>query len=374
MKNILTLLLCLCFINASFAQSNFVVERIQLASTLDEGNKSFVPRLKDNKNPKSPVVAKVNQYILDRFEITSFDQKELEEFRWSDLDFRHEILDNLLFISSSGEYYAAYPNYVEEELFFDLTTGELLKNSDIPFQALFSLKGYFDFMNKRWLSGVKPAFKEALECSDSAELFCSYYDITEYSYAPNKSFTCSLETDCYPRALLACAPGHSITLTNDSITQYLSDFGKNVLITRQYSQLKGVKKYQFNKSIESQIPDNVFVVGKIGDKYDFSMAFQLNRSTHKATGYYYYERKKIPITLTGTATPASIQLEESSKGQVTGRMSLTLHTNYEENGLAVYEGGSFDNAVYVTGNWASPDGKTNMNITITEIKISNRIR
>lgn len=375
MKSILTLLLCLCFVVTLFAQSNFIVEKIQLTNTIDKESKSFVPRLKDNTNPKNPVVAKVNQYLMDHYEINSYNQRELEEFRWSELDFRTEIGENMLFIFSAGEYYGAYPNYVEEELFFDLTTGEFLRNTDIPFQALFSLKGYFDFMNKHWLSGVKHAFKEALECSDSAELFCSYYDVAAYRYQTNnKTFTCSLETDCYPRVLLACAPGHSITLTNDSIQQYLSDFGKNALITKQYSQLTGIKKYQFNKSVESQIPDNIFLIGKIGDKYDFSMAVQLNQSTHKATGYYYYERKKIPITLTGTFSSTSIVLEESSKGQVTGKMTFTLHTDYQEAGFTVFEGICCDNPVYITGNWASPDGKKKMEIAITDIKLANRIR
>jgi len=371
MKNTLTSLLC-CWAVTSFAQSNFVVERIQLTNTIDKESKSFIPKLKDIANPKNPIVAKVNQHFMDRFEITSYNQRELEEFRWSELDFKSEILDNLLYISTSGEYYAAYPNYVEDEMFFNLSTGDLLKNTDIPFQALFSLKGYFDFMNKHWLPGARPAFKEALECSDSAELYCSYYDVDKYSYQANKSFICTLSNDCYPHALLACAPGHSVTLMDDTIIPFLNDFGKDALITNHYSQLVGVRKYQYNKKIESQIPDNLFFIGKIGGKYEFSMALQLNPSTHKADGYYYYERKKIPITLSGTFGETSIQLEELSEGKITGRMLFTLSDRYAENAFLIYVSPD-EGTTYVSGVWESPDKKNKMDITLSEVKTTTEL-
>jgi hypothetical protein len=78
---------------------------------------------------------------------------------------------------------ALIQNAVEEELFFDLSTGEKVVNSDIPFQALFSAKSYLDFLNKYWLTTtLKDSFKEATTCAGDTQPDCSYYDISHLYY------------------------------------------------------------------------------------------------------------------------------------------------------------------------------------------------
>ena len=152
--------------------------------------------------------------------INSYHQSELEEFRWYDVEFLSEVKEGIVFIAFAGEYYGAYPSYVEEELFFSASTGEKLTYLDIPFQALFSLDGYLTFMQRFWLPVVKNEFKEAIECADS-EPYCSYYDVSGYSVDGNK-FSMSLTNDCYPRVIRACAPSASLTLSVDSLTEYLT--------------------------------------------------------------------------------------------------------------------------------------------------------
>jgi hypothetical protein len=344
-----------------------------LINTTDNESPSRVPRLKDNVNAKNPAVTKINEALLERFEINTYNQAELKDFNWIDLHFDHEIKRNILFIYFAGDYYGAYENFVEEEVFFDLTTGDELKNTDIPFHALMSLKGYFAFMNKHWLPAVKPLFKEATECAGEVESFCSYYDINRYEYSTDQTFTCSLSSDCYPHAMLACAPIYTLTIPGDSLQPYLSNFGKDLFTTNHYSQLKGIEKYVFNKKIESQIPANVFIIGKIDGKYEFSLAIQVNQQTHKADGYYYYEKKKVPINLTGIAAATTIQLNESSNGKVTGKMLFILSDSHQEKGFMLYDIAS-RKSTYVTGTWSSPDGKTKMDIAFTEIMTTYPLR
>jgi hypothetical protein len=144
----------------------FVVEKVQLKETVDNKYVSEIPRLKDESDEHNPVVESINSQILDRFMINSYVQSELEEFRWYEIGYSSEIKENILYISFAGEYYGAYPNYVSDELFFDLKSGEPLKTTAIPFQALFTLSGYLDFLNKYWLEGVKNEFIEAVECAE----------------------------------------------------------------------------------------------------------------------------------------------------------------------------------------------------------------
>src|SRR5688500_4741582 len=82
-------------IACSFAQPTIVIEAVDLNS-LAEGTK--IPRAKDTSNPGNPVVEKINNVILERFEIESFNQKEIKEFSWSGVTFRSEVKSGIAYI------------------------------------------------------------------------------------------------------------------------------------------------------------------------------------------------------------------------------------------------------------------------------------
>ena len=205
---ILALSAMLCF---SIANAQIVVEKVNLGKGENEVN---IPRLKDQANASNPVVEKINEFILDRFMLESFNPEETEDLRWSDLFFESDIQKDIFFFNFGGEYYGAYPNYVQQSFFFDLNSGEELSYKSIPFQALFSPEGYLAFLNQYWLKGVKAEFDEAIKCSDT-EPYCSYYDIT-YGIR-NNQLRASLVDDCYPRVIRACAPGYDVRVELDSI-------------------------------------------------------------------------------------------------------------------------------------------------------------
>jgi len=155
--------------------------------------------LVDTRNSDNKVVAKINNYILETFMIDSFKPAEIAEFRWYDVNFQSEIEDDIAYISFAGEYYGAYVSNVEDRLFFSLKTGENLDPYEIPFQALFKLESYFDFINKFWLDDVNHELGAAKTCS-GVEASCSPYDINYGGYFADEYALqiCppSLYTDC----------------------------------------------------------------------------------------------------------------------------------------------------------------------------------
>lgn len=201
-----------------------IVEKIKLTETVDNSYVSEIPKVKDLTGGKNPIVEKINYQILEYFMINSFNQSELEEFRWYEVGCSSEIKENILYISFAGEFYGAYPNYVEDEIYFDLKTGEPLKLSIIPFQALFTISGYLDFLNKHWLEGVKKEFVAAIECAEF-EPYCSYYDIYNFG-VKDKELTISLSDHCYPRLAQACSPGYEISVKLDTLKPYLNELGE----------------------------------------------------------------------------------------------------------------------------------------------------
>lgn len=324
-------LLIVFLINTVISYSqDFVVEKVQLTETVDNRYVSEIPRLKDKSNDNNPVVESINSQILDRFMINSYEQNKQEEFRWYEVECSSEIKENILYISFAGEYYGAYPNYVTDELFFDLESGEPLKLTIIPFQALFTLSGYLDFLNKYWLEGVKKEFITAVECA-GFEPYCSCYDIYSYKVNDNK-LSVSLTDDCYPHVAFGCSPVYSISVELNSIKQYLNQIGNYILLESNYMNMTPIENFLENERLKSKIPDNVFLFGEIGDKYPFSMAINIDKREN-ISGVYYYDTKLQKITLKGQCKDDTIFLTGTVNNKPTGFFELDINVyNYPIDG------------------------------------------
>ncbi len=329
----------------------FVVEKVQLTESVDNKYVSEIPRLKDESDESNPVAERINSQILDRFMMNSFVQSELEEFRWYEVGYLSEIKENILYISFAGEYYGAYPNYVTDDLYFDLKTGDPLKLTVIPFQALFTLSGYLDFLNKYWLEGVKNEFTEAFECAE-IEPYCSYYDINSYNVNDNKLFI-SLTNDCYPHVSQGCSPVYNISVELDSIKQYLNNIGKYILLDSKYMTRTAIEKFLEDKKLNEKIPDNVFLFGKINDKYPFSMAINVDNK-EQISGLYYYDSKLQKINLKGQINDNTMFLTETVKNKQTGFFELDINIdNYP-----------------IDGKWLNFDKTKRLNVKFAKIMTS----
>lgn len=359
------LILFLLITLVSYGQ-NIVVEKVRLTNSYNDV--SELPKVKDTENINNSVVERINDKILDRFMISSFDQNRelgeeeaLEEFRWTGVECGSELKDDILFIWFSGEYYGAYDNYVEDCFYFSLKTGEELKMSEIQFQTLFTLSGYLDFINKYWLNGVKKEFKEAIECAEY-EPSCSYYDI-DYSLSDNK-LSISLNGDCYARVSRACSPYYNLSLPLDTVKAYLNDVGKYIFESNYFSK-SPINKFIDNKRLEKKIPNNLFLFGKIDDKYSISMAIYIDEQ-NQVSGYYYYDNKLQKIKLYGEKIGEEIFLTEKVNGKITGYFELKFSKDYDRKGFPIYT--YYDESEYLTGKWSDTKKIKQFEIKFTEAK------
>ncbi len=257
----------------------------------------------------------------------SFDPNKNKEFRWYDVNFKSEIITDILLISFSGEYYGAYPNIVHDNLFFDLKTGNKIQEQTLDYHLLFSKQGYFDFLDKYWTQGCDKEFKEASKCAD-AEPYCSKFDIifrSDNDITLKKGLiTFSLIDDCFPHVAQACSPSFEIQIPIKDLKPYLSSFGVFTLFESNYLAKTSLEKYLFFKDNQSKIPFTYFIQGKINGKYRFNMAFEINRSSKVVEGFYYYQKKRIPIQLNGFYKNNTISVTESVDDRKTGQFKFQL--------------------------------------------------
>lgn len=350
-------------LSISVASAQVTVEKVILEQ--GEGG-SKTPRLVDKTNANNQAVEKINLAILDRFMLESFNPEEVNDLRWSYLDFESDIQGDIFFFKFGGEYYGAYPNYVQQSFFFDLNSGEELSYKSIPFQALFSPEGYLAFLNRYWMKDIKTQFDEAIECSDT-EPYCSYYDIT-YGIRNNR-LRASLTDDCYPRVIRACAPGYDVRVELDSIENYLSPFGKEYIFSEDYPTKMGIARFLLNKEMYPKISHHMYLFGKIDGKYAFSMALTFSPTGKEVSGFYYYDRKQQKITLKGTEGDRVLDLVETVDGQKTGSFQLDWNGGYSNDRLMIIAGD--DGNYFLKGSWSSPDGAQNLPIVFTEVKFNN---
>jgi hypothetical protein len=341
------------------AQHTVVVEKIVFTSTVDKESISDIPYVKDPAGRQNQVTEKINAAIQDRFMFDSFDPKSVTSFYWYGVEFTHQIAENVLHIAFQGEYYGAYLNNVEDHLYFDLKTGDQLDEKLVPFHALFSPEGYFDFLNKYWLPRCAGEFKEATRCAES-EPYCSCYDI-DFAHTGSQ-LVLSLTNDCFPHASRACSPSVSEEIRLDTIKPFLSSFGNYVLLESRYGKLSRLEQFLFTRKHLGRVPNYCYAVGRIDDKYGFSMALQLPQTNSDAVvGYYFYGKKKIKIPLSGKVQGQHIVLAESVDGKITGRFEFTWHDDYQEDGIAVGE-------KYLTGRWTNAQNGKVLKITFLDYR------
>ena len=350
----------------SDAQSSFVVETLELESSIMDSSICRAPQLRDTANVENIIVERINQDLLEQLLL---DEYEIEgaEIRWADLSFESELDAHTLYIKYTGEYYGAYGSRVEEELFYDLHSGEALKNIDVPFPALFTLAGYLDFMHDFWLKGVKAAFKEAIECADS-EPYCSYYDVSDYEFS-NELLSLTLSPHCYPHVSRACSPDYSIEVPLESLKPFLSGLGELILLEQNYTQKKGLDRFYFNEKIAASLPQHLYLFGKIDGRFPFSMALEFDVEDTVA-GFYFYDKVRKPLPLDRIddgSDPFELVFEEQAEGTVTGNFSLRGSPDFDADALSMSNNNT---TVYLTGEWSNPDGTKRFPIKFTAWKLS----
>ncbi len=122
-----------------------------------------IPRIVCSYGDKA-VADSINNYIYQNLSV-QFDDDGNIDSGWTEIDnhgvsFDYEINSRYLYIFVTAISYCAHGDQMYSfEALFDLNTGEKIQIHTIPFSALFSLKGYYDFLNKKnWTEKVKREF------------------------------------------------------------------------------------------------------------------------------------------------------------------------------------------------------------------------
>ncbi len=371
-----SIILLIFMLGLGFAQTHIVIEAVEFVETVDSQYVSRIPMFVDLQDSNNKAVSKINNYIRDVFMIESFKPEEISEFRWYEVNFQSEIQEDIAYIAFEGEYYGAYVSQVKDKLFFDLKTGDILDPYDIPFQALFKMDSYLDFINKFWLDDVQTIMAEAVECAGT-EPYCSPYDIEYGGYFEDEiailALPLGLSSNCYNHALLACSPIVSKIIPIADLQAYLNTFAKN-LFKDSYFNLEQteIDKYLYRRKHQDFIPNNIFIFGKIDAKYPFSMAINIAKSSSKISGYYYYDNSESheKILLTGNYEQNSFVLQESLNEETTGSFKFDWSSEYSSDGYPYLVSYIDGKSLYLSASWSNPDGSKTYDIEITSFKPS----
>lgn len=349
MKNyVLLLVLLVSFITKG--QDKIAVQKVNIASTLFADTKNEIPKIIPLKKEYTAVANTINKRILEEYMLEGYQLKKDDEFRFSGCSFSYQINPTHLFLKTEGGYLGPYPSEFEKEYIFNLKNGALENNENIPFQAFFTLNGYLDFMSKYWLTDVKKEFDTSIKDCEGSEPYCSYYDIEKYEVKNNK-LSISLSNDCYPHVAKACTPYLTKTFSKEIMKKYLSEWGCRILFNANYVANKGIEKFLINQKERGNTENNIFLFGKINKLYPISMALTLSKKDNTVSGYYYYDKKKIKIKVSGTFSANSISLNEFTNNQNTGNFSFEFKENYSDDGFSIYT--NDEQSKYLTGNWSN---------------------
>ncbi len=334
----------LLFIFLLFGQriiaQEFVIDTIVFTETVDGKNHSNIPFVRNLLVNKKKIADKINLQIKERFMIESFDPTINKEFRWYDVEFNSEIIDHTLLISFQGEYYGTYLNMINENLYFDLLTGEKIQEEKLDYNFLFSNQGFFDFLDRFWIQGCDKEFKKAIECAD-LEPYCSPFDIIFSSNnevaVEHGKIRFSLVSDCYPHVVQACSPFFEIQISLSELKPFLSPFGIFTLFESGYLAKTTLEKHLFFKKNKWKIPFTYFIQGRIDAKYRFNMVIEINQNSKEAKGFYYYDSKRLPLRLKGYFDNKSILVNEKVDNKKTGQF-LFLHKETKSSKMSIVSG------------------------------------
>ena len=213
-----------------------------------------------------------------------------------------------------------------ESLLFDLETGECIEQHNIPFSALFSIKGYFDFLNSRnWSDSVRKVFEEKyIEKNEDDEDPMDEKSMQEkieeeYNYAKfhinyyyNKEFIFEREHNYYSVMGTTTAARRYEPIYNDrlplkDLEPYLSDVGKQ-LLNENYFTLSTIEKIFFENMLWSQIEDYMFF--ELNDAENSCIA--VNYQDRQNVWGYLYGKDKVGIDVKGVYEDGILTLKAAN--------------------------------------------------------------
>lgn len=233
-------------------KQNIAIEFVTLTNEEDTVFSIKSPIAIDLTGKNQLVADKINAEILRQFGISDFNENQSYEFRWGEVNTTHEIDKEVLHMHISSSYYGGnYPNDYEDDLYFNINTGDPIEYRQIPIKGLFTSTGYSEFLDKYWIPGAKIKLDSATLCAGSEPL-CTYYDITDYT-VNSKELTLSLTSYCFARVAQFCSPVYDVSVALELVEPYLNDSGKAILSEPDNFSKDPIVKIRANQKLYDNI-------------------------------------------------------------------------------------------------------------------------
>jgi hypothetical protein len=320
------------------SQSQVVsVDKVKLFGLNEAANEFFVPQITRVQNRDDSIVSSINNQILENLILDSFVQEENVYVGWLYLDFDYEFNDSILLIGFYGEFLGAYISYIDNDLIFDLNTGQLLTQEYITVSSLFDPEEYFDFIGKFWKPKCDSVLREAYDCA-GYEPDCNCSNPKFDNYIDSLFFI--LDSDCYPHIIEGCEPYFKVSVANNEVSSYLSDFGRFVINSSGYDEMSTLNKYVFSSKRASQIERVFYLEGYDSEKVYYRMFIRLNEESDYLDVKIEKPELKESTVLKGVLFSDYLAIGNKDDGEFVQKYELKIENNWSEEGY-YYNGGKY---------------------------------
>lgn len=285
------------------------------------------------------VANSINKQIMKLLDYDPNSATPIEIMNCLSIEFEYEYQHNYLLLSYTIVNFGAHgdvENY--DSQLFDLETGECIEQHSIPFSALFSIKGYFDFLNSRnWSEGVRKSFEEEYrrmnaddedpmdekklqeeideKCNDRKFHICYSFDKDEFRFARESDYYSVMAW-----AIRCFEPQYGDYQPLKDMQLYLSDVGKQ-LLNENYFTLSTIDRILLRNKLWNQIEDYMFF--ELNDADNTCIA--VNYQDRQNVWGYLYGKDKVGIDLKGVFNDGDLILKTENDSV------LTIHINaYKE--------------------------------------------
>ena len=313
----------------------------------------FLPKLIDKSGKMNIILDKINETILEEFEITNYEEIAIRQ--WDEIDMSTKIGNDIILISITATLSGNVTGFgapVSKSMYFNLINGDRLKEpAFVSPLSYFTTNGYLQFLKDyNIIEDYNIKENEAIKCANGVFPSCHLNQL-EFSFNEKKVSVYIDEYECYPRWAYNCMFTAGARLKVKDFLKYLN------IETKEYLKLVSENKtFEILEKRQSlSVPENFALFGNIDDKYPFSM--MINVKDTIVNGHYFYNSNKELIRLIGKIENGKLILKEYVSEKHTGTFIIEK--------IDILKKKIF---------WESPDKKKRFNVTINNSNSLYRLK
>jgi len=223
---------------------------------------------------------------------------------------------------------------------------------------------YLPFIDSFWRPHTTKALKAAeadSECGSNR-----YYDegnrVSSYQIQGDSITLKSMSYRDFPTMYWPCAPYVNVKMSVEAMRKYLTPAGRVFLEEVNLAGESKLKVFAANQKFLKSAVNAVFVFGQVDSLYPISIYLKINQNEHVVSGWYYYDKYKSKIELSGTIGEGVMYLDEKMTNGLGG--VITLWSDKDEHL------GYFSSQYDINGTWYGPANDVTYPILMTEFLVS----